>query len=449
MSRPATMIVAILGLTVAGCDSRPGTPPPPGKAGVVAQAPVRTTTIAAVAERDGATLVELPLGADDHVTAGQFFRIRAGDRIKGLVQIVEGAGPHRSMARVVAVTDRQDPLAPGDAAIEVRDLGELTDPGRVTAGIARETAADQATANRDEAAFTNLRRQYDQELAALRTEHQRSLDALRTATADERAEAARVQAATIDRLVLEHQAAVVAAREDQRRTTEAGWAEERTRLLAESAERRSEAERLRAQVDGLARQSQEFAIRLAEAQRAGESVKAVAAAQVRAETETRQVLAARLQVLQAQLAGRSATIAPVLVTDPRRSEPVLVQLERSERERLAMVAEAAALRSAAEESHAARLRIARELAERETAIAALRSELGRTAGDVPVGDRLAAQVAEIAGLREALAAAELARLESERAYLDLATRVLRSAPDGLPILQGQVRERMAAPEAGK
>jgi hypothetical protein len=331
----------------------------------------------------------------------------------------------------------------------VRDLGELTDPGRISAATAREAAAERTAAAGDEAAFANLRRQYEQELATLRSEQQRTLDALRAATADERAELVRSHAAAIDRLVLEHQAAVVAAREDQRRQSEAAWAEERARLLTESGDRRTEAERLRAQVDGLARQSQEFAIRLAESQRATESVKAVAAAQVRAEAETRQVLAARLQVLQAQLAGRSATLAPVLVTDPRRSEPVLVQLERSERERLALAAEAAALRTAAEESHAARLRIAKDLEERETAIAALRSELGRGAGGVPLGDRLAAQASELAGLREALAAGELARLESERALLDLATRILRTTPEGLPVLQGQVRERMSAPEARK
>ncbi|MFM2091882.1 MAG: hypothetical protein RLZZ127_2371, partial [Planctomycetota bacterium] len=168
-------------------------------------------------------------------------------------------------------------------------------------------------------------------------------------------------------------------------------------------------------------------------------------ARVRAEVETRQVLAARLQVLQAQLAGRSGTVAPVLATDPGRGEPVLISLERSERERAALAAEAEALRRALDEAQAARLAATSDLAARAEEIAMLRRSVGRGATGAALADRLAEQAAETARLREALAAGELQRLEAERTVLDLATRVLRAGPDGLPALQTLVRERMAAP----
>ncbi|MFM2091121.1 MAG: hypothetical protein RLZZ127_1610, partial [Planctomycetota bacterium] len=283
VSRPATVAVALLALAVAGCDNRPGTTAPSGKAGVVANAPTRTTTVSAVAERDGTALVELPLGSEDGVDPGQFFRIRKDGRIKGLTQVVEGAGPHRSLARVVAVTDRRDPLAPGDEAVEIRDLAELTDPGRITAATTRASADDRSAAEAQDQAFAALRAQFERELAAQRSAHEQALAELRTVAANERDRLAADQRAAVDRLVIEHQAAVVAAREDQRRASESAWAEERRRLTEGHAAARLEAERLRAQVDGLARQSQDFAIRLAEAQRASESVRSAGDARVRAE----------------------------------------------------------------------------------------------------------------------------------------------------------------------
>lgn len=405
------------------------------------------TTIATVAEVEGQILVELPVGAAQRVEAGDLFRIFAGDRLKGMVQVIDIISEQRSLTRQVAISDRMDPLGPGDEARLVRDLSVLAETRALSQELRDEQRRVDAQAQREDAAFTRLREHYQRQLSDLERRLAQQLAALELAQADELRSRKAEQQRAIERLELRHRADLTALRASLTEEARLQLRQDRRELEHRVSELQRERQRLQDQFDAVLRDRTATQEQLAEAARASAQQRQRLERALAAEVETRQVLETRLAELEARLAGESIRVSPVLTADPERSETVLERLERLTAERDQRAAQANDLRG--RNAHLERLQTAarQRVDELEQQIAALQAAQAASATREQQRSELDQ---ELARLRQHADAVELSRLQAERAWLTLAGRVLRLPPDEHPMLddlQTGLRRQLAADEA--
>ena len=170
-----------------------------------------------------------------------------------------------------------------------------------------------------------------------------------------------------------------------------------------------------------------------------------AKAQLTAEREAREQIAGRLAELEKREGGRATATAALLSREPGRDEGVLERLDRLSAETTVARDRAVRSEAAAAEAQEALLACRRSLAETEAARDAALGKVG-AAADVDAKlataqDTLAATRNDLAAARERHAAAELARLEAERALYDLSARVLRLPRAGAELAALQERLR--------
>jgi hypothetical protein len=438
----ATLLVAACSTSRPPTDTAGATAPP-------APPPV-DCAVAAVREVDGRTMAELPAGSRHGVETGAFLRFydaKEPGRLKGMLQVTEVAGPDRSLARIIAASEKGGGIAAGDLVVEVRDLGRLTEPAAIERAARDAGAAGQAADDAERDRFAAVREQYLRELAQARARHERELADLRSG-----------HTRTLDSLTADHAAALDRERLKARTDVaalQAGLGEavtaavlaaraqetERTRVLTQQRDA------LRTRTDALAAENAELARRLEGAVAEQGRLDAQAAARLRAERELREELTVRLGAIEARSEGRPSPALALLSQDPQRDESILERLAR--------------LDALAQAERAERERIAARLAETQAAGQALASQVERLNGELvaarAASEPLAALRTQVQQLTAAATAAdsraaqaerdrtagEVARLEAERALYDLAARVLR-LPQGAEQLQALVRAKLGA-----
>jgi len=437
---PRRLLVPTLAAFVAflgGCGetrSTPVTPETPAKQMATTPAP-RSGTIATVASGpDGRTLVEFTLTGSTE--AGTPYRVITADgsRIKGMIQVTDLPGAKRAIARVIALTDPADPPAPGD---QVHELATLADAGTTPAAAAADPAED--------ARFTTLRTQYQRLIAEAVARHDADVAAIRTASDARIAEAEaslRKDLAERDRA---HAADLAGAKAAGGETALAAVASERETATTRARTAVDERDRLRVEVDRLTTVQEELKRKIERTTAGQTENERTAKAQLTAEREAREQIAGRLAELEKREGGRATATAALLSREPGRDEGVLERLDRLSAETTVARDRAVRSEAAAAEAQEALLACRRSLAETEAARDAALGKVG-AAADVDAKlataqDTLAATRNDLAAARERHAAAELARLEAERALYDLSARVLRLPRAGAELAALQERLR--------
>jgi DNA repair exonuclease SbcCD ATPase subunit len=425
-------------------DALPTTPDP---------ATPRRGSIATVTTTDNAILAELILAADSRghaLEAGMFFRVLAdgGKTFKGLVQVTEVISPTRCIARQVGLTDRSRGLATDDRVAEVADLAALTAPDAVESAARNQQLRLDQLDGADRRLFEAVRANYQQALADTEARHKVALDELERKHREQLAAAETASRLAMERREAEARAAELATRAGLANAVETAIAEDRKAQAAKLETLVTERDQLRTQVDSLLVQQQQHATRIdALVQEQAERQRAQTA-QLRAEVETREVLQARLDEVEAKLAGRPASTVTVLTADPQHPETVLERLARVTRE---LNAEREARRKLSADidrftATAGELRAENErLAARAVALAHA-DEKARELQEVVAESKRKLLAAEQS--RDAL---ELARLEAERRLFDLSARVLRLT-DPAPAtvaLQARLRDSLGAQDDAK
>ncbi|MFW5698381.1 MAG: hypothetical protein ACOCYN_00870 [Planctomycetota bacterium] len=440
-ARPLTALFLFLLCACGGGDgTRVGTPPPLGRASVV-------TTVLSVAERDGVQLVELPVGRSEDIALGDFFRVYGQSDaapLKGMLQVTDILGDHRSLARMIGLYDRNDPLAPDDEARLVRDLRTISQGAEV-----EQAARDEARQLEQEGAATQ------EEFAGLRASYQRRIEQLRQDFDERTAAIVRDHEQAVTALEQRHQRAL--ERKDAERKSDLAtlratlMSEARTSLRQSQNAKEEEIRRLR----GDLRKAQERAADLVrEQQGLRERVERLVAqaatakrefqAEIRAEAETRQVLERRIAQFEGRIDTELGSEQSVLPNDPDRDETILERLDRITRERDAARSRNAQLVTDLEHRQGL-------LEQGQERIATLEQKLGvleRSDSDrADLAGRLAEAESAIASLQRHTKALELLRLQTERACFDLARRILLlpvGQPAAIEDLQQRVRELFAA-----
>lgn len=389
-------------------------------------------TIAMTPKADGTeqTQIELELqgNARGHaLEAGMFFRVvtDGGKTFKGLIQVTEVVSTTHCLARVVGLTDRSRVMATGDQVSEVADLAALAAPEAMEGATrAQQLRLDQIDVA-DRRLFDAVRANYQQSLADLEARQASALAEKEARYQAQKLATEQDAAHTIARSDAEHQAAIVAIRSATTAAIEQALSQERKVNAERLAALTGERDQLHAQVDSLVALQKQSATRIeslisdnAERQRAH-------ALQLRAEAETREVLQARLQEVEARQAGRPAPATTVLSAEPDRSETILGRLAR--------------VTSELEKERGDRLKLTAELEALSIKAAALRTESAQEAQSQAAEAQKRMTAAEHA--RDAL---ELSRLEVERRYYDLSARILRltaTSPEMVG-LQARLRESL-------
>lgn len=429
------------------------TPAPTPAPGTMAdQTAPRRGAIATITTTDQQVLVELAVDANARghaLEAGMFFRVLTdGGRIfKGLVQVTEVLSPTRCIARQAGLTDRTRALATGDQVLEVADLAALAAPEAVeTAARNQQLRLDQLDAA-DRRLFEAVRANYQQALADTTTRHQADLADLERRHREQLDAAEQAARLTTERREAEARAAEIATRAAMTEAVGRSISEERQASAERLASLTRERDQLRAQVDGLVAQQSAHAARIEALVREMADRQRLHAAQERAEAETREVLQARLDEVEARLAGRPPGSPVVLTADPDHPETVLERLTRVTRERNDE-------RAAREKLAADLLRFTATVTELRAENTALAQRLETLTGANARADEALAGAStareRLAAAERAQGVAELARLEAERRLYDLAARVLRLS-DTTPAtvaLQARLRDNLAAQGVG-
>jgi hypothetical protein len=438
--------LALLACALPGCSRAPvGTTPavaeptlPAKTANAPAPRAPAQAAIVTVSEREGEILVELPLGSDDGLEPGTLLRVYrdVADRrtLKGMVQVTEVLDQHRAVGRQIGLSDRGAPLAAGDTA-RVADLAAtLTDySGELAAGEQRRSASEQA----EDARFAKLRENYQRELALAQARLDQQLATAQAAHDQATRDLAERQQRELEAKDLERKADLAAVRGAMAEEARSAIARDREERGAKLRETVAENRRLSVEVDRLAGELARCQLALAKAEKDLAARDESHRLAVRAEVETRQVLIARVDDLEARLGGGAGTSpVAVLANDPARDETVLSRLNR-------ISAELAAAR-------AENVRLGGELAATKASLASGEERAARVdAAERLAGEAAAAQSkaeAAAASARQETADSELARLEAERTLFDLAGRVMKLDPahPGVSTLQDRLRQLLAA-----
>lgn len=407
----------------------------------------RQATIETVARVDGQVLIEIPLGSEQGVRVGDFFRIYgsavADDEpapLKATVLVKEIIGPQRCVARRIGHTDRQNALQPGDRAEFATDLSGLDSLDRIERELEsqREELAefDQEQAER----FAKLREHYQAKLSRLHDQHQRELDRRSRDLARTLGEIEADHERELQRIRSKHQADLAALQasltDEARVALRAERDQQRQRILELETENR----KLSDQIDDLLKDQERMRGRVRDqAARYEERVQRFQQ-EIAAETETRLVLEERIAELEARLEGRIRPEQPVLTTDPERSETILERLDRitAERDRARVVAEDLSQRLE---------RLQQSMSTKQQQIDQLETRLADLDTDPESKARLDGELQkmrdEYAQLQRHSIAIELAQLQTERAYYDLAARLMQLPADNTAVRELQQRLREA------
>ncbi|MDA3963597.1 MAG: hypothetical protein PF961_22655 [Planctomycetota bacterium] len=447
-----TLALVTLSLANIGCGTRSSSSSRPangGKAVASENLPrkIVVTPVASVAEVDGQNVVELAVGTEDGVTAGDLFRVYAPDRdarLKGMLQVTAVLSPQRVLARQIGLLDRSRPLAAGDEARLVRDLSALADTQSMEDAIAREQAKLDSADAEQNAAFSALRSNYQKRLGELDKLHRETVARIERQHELQLESYQAEQRRQLERIAVEHAAELAAVRAALTDEATTSLRQDRIATQQRSQELEIENRKLADQVAVLLTEAQAAELRIGELLAAAETSSMRHQRELKAEVETREVLQERVVELERRVAGRaSATATSVLTNDQIRNETVLDRLKRVSAERDSARLTVSELETDLEHQKRLRARSEVRLAELEVAVGELRQQAGVRQG---LGDEIGNLKRDNQRLRETGKALELSRLQAERAYFDLAARILRldDNTSALQDLQRRLRRVLAA-----
>ncbi len=437
----ATVLVPGLALLV-GCTRSAEQPGAPLAPAIQATRIPAQGVVVTISTANNQILAELPLGSRQGLEPGSFLRVYAAGSahlLKGMLQVTEVLGPERSVARQITLGDRQNPLVPGDQVREVLDLAGLADPAAIEQAARTAAVAGTQQDHLDQARFAILREQlqkelvlakarYDRDLASVRTQYEAQLtaaDAAHALDVQRREQELRTDLAALKTTFAEQVAAGVTTQRqisDARLTTveieRDNLARQVPLLLTQVEEQNS---RITALVGRLADKDREHA------------------ANLRAEVETRELLAAKLSELESRLAGKPTSSLNVLSADPRQGETVLERLTRLTNELAAEQDKAKGLEAALATTRGSLSRVSEANAALNKQVETLGGSDSKAAA---LAHQLATTTAKLTTAERQRAELELARLDAERQLYDLAARVLRlagSTPETMA-LQARLRD---------
>jgi hypothetical protein len=459
-SQRATVLLpaALSLLLLAGCQDEqarataPATSPGhPGRTSAPSEhAPARESAadLVSVSEAEGRVLVELPIGAAQGVEVGAFYRIYdAADarRLKGMVQITEVIDAQRAVARQIALSDRASPFKPGDHAREISDLAKLADASAIESSARAEQSRLAQADGQEQQHFAALREQYQRELAVAESRHQAEMQALRDHQAAQLKGADAQHAHELELKQLELRTDLATLKTTLSEQVAAGIAADHLaserRITSMSAEKAA----LQAQCDGLLKQQGELSVRIATLVKELAGHDRAHGEELRAEVETRELLAARIAELEARVSGKPFAPSVVLSAEPGRNETVLERLARITKELSAEREHAKRLEAAfteAQEALAAAKQAGKSLEVKVNLLAPDAERAATLSADI---ERTRTRLQEAERQRDAL---ELQRLEAERSLYDLAARVLRLAGTSPETVALQARLRDVLTPAG-
>lgn len=445
----AVLLVPALAL-LAGCARSDAPPTAETPEPVRSRTPASATVVTIAAAKDQ-VLAELPIGAKQGLEPGAFLRVYApgdGHVLKGMLQVTEVLGAERAVARQITLADRANPLAPGDQVREVLDLAGLADPKAIEQAAKSASVAADNKDSAEQARYALLREQYQQELVAAKTRYDQDLQSVRQQYEAQLSAADAAHALDVQRREQDLRADLAALKATLTEQVAAGITASRQTSDARIAALEHEKENLAKQVQGLLMQSEEQNTRIAALVTKLADKDREHAANLRAEVETRELLAAKLSELESRLAGKPTSSLAVLSAEPGRGESVLARLTRLteelavEKEKAkGLEATLATTRGALTRANDANTTLTKQVEQLGTADTKA-SDLAKQLADT--SDKL--QVAE-----KQRAELELARLDAERQLFDLAARVLRlagSSPETMA-LQARLRDvlgKEAVPE---
>jgi chromosome segregation ATPase len=421
----AVLVVPALALLV-GC-ARSDAPPTTAKPEPVRTRTPASATVVTISAANDQILAELPIGARQGLEPGAFLRVyAAGDAhvLKGMLQVTEVLGPERAVARQITLADRQNPLAPGDSVREVLDLAGLADPKAIEqAAQSAALVADQKDGN-EQARYALLREQYQKELVAAKTRYDRDLAEVRKQYEAQLSAADAAHALDVQRREQELRADLAALKTTFTEQVATGVATHRQTSDTRIATLETEKDNLSKQVKSLLTQSEEQNARLSALVTKLADKDREHATNLRAEVETRELLAAKLTELESRLAGKPTSSLAVLSAEPGRGETVLERLTRLTNELTVEQEKVKGLEAALATTRGALTRASDNNA-------ALTKQVEQLGGSDSKASDLAKQLAvtseKLATAEQQRAELELARLEAERQLFDLAARVLRLA----------------------
>lgn len=445
-TRGLVILVILVALGIGGCggsgfsrDTQPiraGTP----RASLLQDCPVLS-----VSEVSGQTLVELPVGSDQRVYQGDFFHLFSDPDddtepvLKATVMVTELLGNERCLARQVGqLLDRQRPLATSDRAQFVHQLSSVGSLEDLHQDIATERMKAQRLEDDDLAAYDVLRETYQERLTALDQRHERRLSARAAEFEEELVELQTTLQRQAERREAAHQAELIALRAALADEARAAVTEQQQQHRKQLAQLRSENHQLLTQIEGLLTEQERSRERLVAIEAERSRMKQRHRQEMLAEVETRQVLEERISQLEASLAGRVHEQRTILSHDPERNETMLERVERLRAERDAARTEATDLGDRLQAISTEGQRLHKELTDARRTLATL---------EQAEPQRLQQQVtdlqAEVDQWQQRNRALELAQLRTERAYYDLASRLLRLPDQDRSVADLQVRLRQA------
>jgi len=436
----AVLVVPALALLV-GCTRADAPPTAATSEPARTRTPASATVVTISAAKDQ-ILAELPIGARQGLEPGAFLRVYAANDahvLKGMLQVTEVLGPERAIARQITLADRQNPLAPGDSVREVLDLAGLSDPKAIEqAAHSAALVADQKDGN-EQARYALLREQYQKELLAAKIRYDRDLAEVRKQYEAQLSAADAAHALDVQRREQELRADLAALKTTFTEQVATGVAAQRQVSDTRIATLEVEKDNLAKQVQSLLTQSEEQNARLSALVTKLADKDREHATNLRAEVETRELLAAKLTELEARLSGKPASSLAVLSAEPGRGETVLVRLTRLTNELTAEQEKAKGLEAALATTRGA-------LTRASDTNTTLTKQVELLGGSDHKASDLAKQLAttseKLAIAERQRAELELAQLEAERQLFDLAARVLRLAgttPETMA-LQARLRE---------
>lgn len=435
----AALLVPALAL-LAGC-ARSDAPPTAAQEPPRSRTPASALVVTISAAKDQ-VLAELPIGAKQGLEPGAFLRVYApgdGHVLKGMLQVTEVLGPERAVARQITLADRANPLAPGDQVREVLDLAGLADPKAIEQAAKTASVAADHKDSAEQARYALLREQYQKELAAAKTRYDQDLQSVRQQYEAQLSAADAAHALDVQRREQDLRADLAALKATFTEQVAVGVAASRQVSDARLAAAETEKDNLAKQVQGLLTQSEEQNARIQALVDKLAAKDREHAANLRAEVETRELLAAKLSELESRLAGKPTSSLAVLSAEPGRGETVLERLTRLTNELTAEQEKAKGLEAALATTRGALTRAT----EANTTLSKQVEHLG---GSDSKANDLAKQLADTSEKLQVAekqrAELELARLDAERQLYDLAARVLRlagSSPETMA-LQARLRD---------
>ncbi|TVR13898.1 MAG: hypothetical protein EA401_05810 [Planctomycetota bacterium] len=390
------------------------------------------SAISTISESDGQTLVEIPLGSDHEITPGTLMRVLDPEQdgyLKGMLQVLSVPEPELSLARQIGLLDRRNPIAVGDPVMVIDDVSELAASGAVSRRVQEESQRQERDDDDRHQQFSELRRNFQQELQRLEQHYQQQINDLHEEHEQAISQLQEEHSRTLQRRESEHRTELSAVREALADEAVQELRRDRDRRRDEVRRLAGENARLQTQIETLSQELQVTLQRLRQAEEQRGRDRQAWQREIRAELETREILEQRIRELEVRLGLPGSRAPAVLVGDEGREETVLARLERVSRERNDLLAELHDVRE--------QLIVATGEIESGSDSGEARTLQVRSAN---LEQELARSQSRLEALRERLSGLEVLRLQAERNYFDLATQVLR-LPGSNPSLK-QLQDRL-------